>query len=81
MLVKKQKTYAILDADDDDDDNGSNIGGDDKSSMPTGDSKSRKPDIHKKRFRKKSEIQDEDDEVNACNLITHYLVFFRIVSC
>ncbi|KAB2609435.1 pre-mRNA-splicing factor ATP-dependent RNA helicase DHX16 [Pyrus ussuriensis x Pyrus communis] len=46
MLVRKQKTYAPLDADDDDDDDGG------RSSVPVV-SESRKPDSHKKRFRKK----------------------------
>ncbi|KAK4277828.1 hypothetical protein QN277_015763 [Acacia crassicarpa] len=55
MLVRKQKTFAILDADDDDE----------ESSMRTG-SESRKPEARKKRFRKKNEVDDgEDDEVIA----------------
>ncbi|XP_054805557.1 pre-mRNA-splicing factor ATP-dependent RNA helicase DEAH1-like isoform X2 [Prosopis cineraria] len=58
MLVRKQKTYTILDADDDDDSN-------DGSSMRTG-SESRKTEGRKKRFRKKNEVDDdEDDEVIA----------------
>ncbi|KAK9926087.1 hypothetical protein M0R45_023339 [Rubus argutus] len=57
MLVRKQKTYALLDADDDDDDE------DDKSSVPVV-SESRKSDSNKKRFRKKATSEeDEDDEV------------------
>ncbi|KAB2633578.1 pre-mRNA-splicing factor ATP-dependent RNA helicase DHX16 [Pyrus ussuriensis x Pyrus communis] len=56
MLVRKQQTYALLDADDDDDDDGG------RSSVPVV-SESRKPDSHKKRFRKKGLSQeDEDDE-------------------
>ncbi|CAB4281095.1 unnamed protein product [Prunus armeniaca] len=59
MLVKKQKTYSLLDADDQDDDDG------DRSSAQVV-SESRKADSHKKRFRKKVLSQeDEDDEVIA----------------
>ncbi|KAI9079448.1 hypothetical protein K1719_038530 [Acacia pycnantha] len=59
MLVRKQKTFAILDADDADDD--------EESSMRTG-SQSRKSEGRKKRFRKKNEVDDgEDDEVIARN--------------
>ncbi|BBN68706.1 helicase domain-containing protein [Prunus dulcis] len=59
MLVKKQKTYSLLDADDEDDNDG------DTSSAHVI-SKSRKADSHKKRFRKKVLSQeDEDDEVIA----------------
>ncbi|KAK4264508.1 hypothetical protein QN277_025671 [Acacia crassicarpa] len=54
MLVRKQKTFTILDVDDDE-----------ESSMRTG-SESRKPEARKKRFRKKNEVDDgEDDEVIA----------------
>ncbi|XP_028765077.1 pre-mRNA-splicing factor ATP-dependent RNA helicase DEAH1 isoform X2 [Neltuma alba] len=56
MLVRKQKTYSILDADDDEED---------ESSMRTA-SESRKTEGRKKRFRKKNEVDnDEDDEVIA----------------
>ncbi|RXH96420.1 hypothetical protein DVH24_008924 [Malus domestica] len=56
MLVRKQQTYALLDADDDDDDDGG------RASVPVV-SESRKPDSHKKRFRKKGLSQeDEEDE-------------------
>ncbi|CAB4283458.1 unnamed protein product [Prunus armeniaca] len=59
MLVKKQKTYSLLDADDEDDNDG------DTSSAQVV-SKSRKADSHKKRFRKKVlSREDEDDEVIA----------------
>ncbi|KAI5330170.1 hypothetical protein L3X38_029568 [Prunus dulcis] len=59
MLVKKQKTYSLLDADDQDDDDG------DRSSVQVV-SESGKADSHKKRFRKKVLSQeDEDDEVIA----------------
>ncbi|PQQ07556.1 pre-mRNA-splicing factor ATP-dependent RNA helicase DEAH1 isoform X1 [Prunus yedoensis var. nudiflora] len=59
MLVKKQKTYSLLDADDQDDDDGNG------SSVQVV-SESRKADSHKKRFRKKVLSQeDEDDEVIA----------------
>ncbi|KAI4343938.1 hypothetical protein L6164_011226 [Bauhinia variegata] len=58
MLVRKQKTYTILDADDDED-----VGRDDKASIMAA-SVSRKPESGKKRFRRKTEIEDdEDDEV------------------
>ncbi|XP_061358882.1 pre-mRNA-splicing factor ATP-dependent RNA helicase DEAH1-like isoform X1 [Gastrolobium bilobum] len=60
MLVRKQKSYTILKADENSDDD--YVGGEDKSSITT--ATSRKVDSHKKRFRKKTEIQDDqDDEV------------------
>ncbi|KAM1186546.1 hypothetical protein FF1_015688 [Malus domestica] len=66
MLVRKQKTYALLDADGDDDDDGG------RSSVPVV-SESRKPDSHKKRYRKKILSQEDDnDEVkplNFCNIV------------
>lgn len=55
ILVRKQKTYAILDADDEDDDDGDAPNS--KSSIET-----TKVVSHKKRFRKKTEDHDEDDE-------------------
>ncbi|KAL6291376.1 hypothetical protein ACE6H2_008886 [Prunus campanulata] len=56
MLVKKQKTYSLLDADDDD--------GDRSSAQVV--SESRKADSHKKLLRKKVLSQEEeDDEVIA----------------
>lgn len=60
MLVRKQKTYAILDADDSDEDGGGIV--DNRSST-----QSEKADTHKKRFRKKTEnVEDDaDDEVIA----------------
>ncbi|XP_015869881.3 pre-mRNA-splicing factor ATP-dependent RNA helicase DEAH1 isoform X1 [Ziziphus jujuba] len=63
MLVRKQKTYAILDADDEDDDDDGDAPNA-KSSIETT-YESRKVVSHKKRFRKKTEEQDEDDEVVA----------------
>ncbi|XP_062168668.1 pre-mRNA-splicing factor ATP-dependent RNA helicase DEAH1-like [Alnus glutinosa] len=62
VLARKQKTYAILDADDDEDnDVGGNV--DHRSSVADA-PETRKVDTHKKRFRKKIESQDdEDDEV------------------
>lgn len=58
MLVRKQKTYAILDADDDD----HGVGADHTSSINSV-SKSNKTETRKKRFRKKIENEeDEDDE-------------------
>ncbi|MED6192048.1 hypothetical protein PIB30_006548 [Stylosanthes scabra] len=59
MLVTKQRTYAVLKADD-------YIGGEDKSSKATT-SASRKIDSHKKRFRKKSEYQDDEDDEAKCS--------------
>jgi pre-mRNA-splicing factor ATP-dependent RNA helicase DHX16 len=53
MLVRKQKTYALLDADDDEDE----VVVEKKSSV----SESRKSDKGKKRFRKKSGQSDESD--------------------
>ncbi|XP_043706537.1 pre-mRNA-splicing factor ATP-dependent RNA helicase DEAH1 [Telopea speciosissima] len=55
MLVRKQKSYTILDADDDEDDD-DNRGGDKISSQ------SNKADSHQKRFRKKTKYQDDEDE-------------------
>ncbi|XP_043706544.1 pre-mRNA-splicing factor ATP-dependent RNA helicase DEAH1-like [Telopea speciosissima] len=55
MLVRKQKSYTILHADDDEDDD-DNRGGDKISSQ------SNKTDSHQKRFRKKTEYQDDEDE-------------------
>ena len=60
MLARKQKTYAILDADDDEDnDVGGNV--DHRSSVADA-SETRKVDSHKKRFRKKIESQEDEDE-------------------
>ncbi|GKV11200.1 hypothetical protein SLEP1_g22472 [Rubroshorea leprosula] len=65
MLVRKQKTYMLLDADDDDDDAGANTIVDKNSSTKSA-SVTRKGDTHKKRFRKKIESEeDQDDEVAA----------------
>uniref|UniRef100_A0A5B7BS90 RNA helicase n=1 Tax=Davidia involucrata TaxID=16924 RepID=A0A5B7BS90_DAVIN len=62
MLVRKQKTYTILEADNDED----NVDGGVGDSSVAAASQSRKADTHKKRFRKKTENQeDEDDEVGA----------------
>ncbi|KAJ4713153.1 ATP-dependent RNA helicase [Melia azedarach] len=57
LLVKKQKNYTILDADDDGDDDGA-TGIDER---PVA-SESRKTSTHKKRFRKKIESEEDDDE-------------------
>ncbi|KAE8124420.1 hypothetical protein FH972_019308 [Carpinus fangiana] len=60
LLARKQKTYAILDADDDEDnDVGGNV--DHRSSVADA-SETRKVDSHKKRFRKKIESQEDEDE-------------------
>lgn len=66
ILARKQKQYAILDADDDDDDNSG--GGDrtvfDKSVIAAA-SEPKRADTHKKRFRKKTDSEEnEDNEVN-----------------
>ncbi|XP_030938377.1 pre-mRNA-splicing factor ATP-dependent RNA helicase DEAH1-like isoform X1 [Quercus lobata] len=65
MLARKQKTYALLDADDEEEDN---VVGDDaehRSSIAAA-PETRKADTNRKRFRKKIESQDdEDDEVIA----------------
>ncbi|KAA8542530.1 hypothetical protein F0562_023682 [Nyssa sinensis] len=62
ILVRKQKTYTILEADNDED----NVYGGVGDSSVAAASQSRKVDTHKKRFRKKTENQDdEDDEVDA----------------
>ncbi|XP_076945708.1 pre-mRNA-splicing factor ATP-dependent RNA helicase DEAH1-like [Bidens hawaiensis] len=57
MLVRKQRTYKLLEADDDDDN------GDPGSSV-----KPKKTDRKEKRFRKKSEAQDDEDDEGAVNL-------------
>lgn len=64
MLARKQKTYAILDADDDEDnDVGANV--DHRSSVADA-PETRKMDTHKKRFRKKIESQDDEDDEVLC---------------
>ncbi|EOY22007.1 RNA helicase family protein isoform 1 [Theobroma cacao] len=66
ILARKQKTYAILDADDNEDDTGTSSSVHHQSSSEPI-SEARKADKHKKRFRKKiGSEEDEDDEV-----ITH----------
>ncbi|XP_009630268.1 pre-mRNA-splicing factor ATP-dependent RNA helicase DEAH1 isoform X2 [Nicotiana tomentosiformis] len=58
-LVRKQKTYTLLEADDDDD---NNVGGESNSVS----SQTRKEDTHQKKFRRRVEThedEDEDDEV------------------
>ena len=64
MLVRKQKTYAILDADDSDEDGGGIVDNRSSTAAPAA-SQSEKADTHKKRFRKKTEnVEDDaDDEV------------------
>ncbi|KAF8365081.1 hypothetical protein HHK36_032912 [Tetracentron sinense] len=59
MLVRKQKSYALLDADDDDE----GVGGDQLYPIDST-SQSKKVEARRKHFRKKIENQDdEDDEV------------------
>ncbi|KAG4995280.1 hypothetical protein JHK82_032009 [Glycine max] len=60
MLARKQKTYSILKADNDSDDDYV-----DKSSVTT--ASSRRSDNHKKRFRKKTEVQDDQDYEAMCS--------------
>lgn len=67
LLVRKQKTYSLLEADDDDD---HDVGGgsDNVSHVPPASEVRKADDSRKKRFRKKTENQedeDEDDEVVA----------------
>ncbi|XP_059639586.1 pre-mRNA-splicing factor ATP-dependent RNA helicase DEAH1-like isoform X1 [Cornus florida] len=63
MLVRKQKTYTILE---DDDDDGDDVGGGVGNNSVAAASLSRKTDNRKKRFRKKTENQeDENDEIVA----------------
>ncbi|XWS60471.1 hypothetical protein CRYUN_Cryun07bG0039200 [Craigia yunnanensis] len=62
MLARKQKSYAILDADDNEDDTVTSSSVNHLSSNEPA-SETRKADKHKKRFRKKIESEeDEDDE-------------------
>ncbi|XP_043805507.1 pre-mRNA-splicing factor ATP-dependent RNA helicase DEAH1 isoform X2 [Manihot esculenta] len=62
ILARKQKQYAILDADDDDDNNSG--GGDrtvfDKSVIAAA-SEPKRADTHKKRFRKKTDSEENED--------------------
>nr|DAD28293.1 TPA_asm: hypothetical protein HUJ06_029761 [Nelumbo nucifera] len=60
MLVRKQKSYAILDDDNDDGDNG-----DHQVSSTVISSQSKRVDSRQKHFRKKTEDPDDDDEVTA----------------
>ncbi|GAB2227982.1 hypothetical protein Droror1_Dr00009811 [Drosera rotundifolia] len=60
LLVRKQKTYQLLDADDEDDDDGGVVAADSKPSVSVA---SATKESQKKRYRKKSEHSDvEDDE-------------------
>ena len=65
MLARKQKTYALLDADDEEEDN---VVGDDaehRSSIAAA-PETRKADTNRKRFRKKIESQDDEDNEALC---------------
>ncbi|KAK8604564.1 hypothetical protein V6N13_099500 [Hibiscus sabdariffa] len=63
IIARKQKTYAILDADDDEDDAGANPSVHRQSSNePASASETRKADKHRKRFRKKIESEEDEDE-------------------
>lgn len=55
MLVKKQKTYTILEGDDD-------VGEPISNASVSATSDSQKKDNQKKRFRRKTEYQDDEDE-------------------
>ncbi|XP_065851591.1 pre-mRNA-splicing factor ATP-dependent RNA helicase DEAH1-like [Euphorbia lathyris] len=60
MLARKQKSYAILDADDADDDD--NIGSaSNRKSFDSADSEPRRSSAHQKRFRKKTEFEEDGD--------------------
>lgn len=65
MLVRKQKSYAILDADDDDENEGA-VSVDNRSLVPAAPG-SRKIGTDKKRFRKKMDEDDEDDNEVWCS--------------
>lgn len=56
MLARKQRTYKLLEADDD-------VDNAERGPSVSVASQSIKTDKHVKRFRKKSENQDDDDEV------------------
>ncbi|KAK8537612.1 hypothetical protein V6N12_043765 [Hibiscus sabdariffa] len=63
IIARKQRTYAILDADDDEDDTVTNSSVHNQSSNePTFASETRKADKHRKRFRKKIESEQDEDE-------------------
>ncbi|KAK4835647.1 hypothetical protein QYF36_012444 [Acer negundo] len=62
MLVRKQKSYTILDADDDADENDRAVKVDDRSYVAAA-PESRKVGRHKKRFRKKTGSEDDDEEI------------------
>lgn len=59
MLAKKQKTYTLVEGDDD---VGDVIG----NAPASADSKSQKTDNRKKRFRQKTEHQDDEDDEAQC---------------
>lgn len=65
MLVRKQHTYALLDADDSDEDGATIANNRSSTAVVAVASQSEKADTHKKRFRKKMEnVEDDfDDEV------------------
>lgn len=56
--MRKQRTYTILEGDDDDNDVGGSIG----NTSVSANSDSQKMDTRKKRFRKKTEYQDDEDD-------------------
>ena len=64
LLVRKQQTYALLEADEDDDDN--DVGGIRNSFANPMASQSRKENNNKKCFRMKIEDQDDKDNEAYC---------------
>lgn len=62
MLARKQRTYTLVEADDEDDDAGGSVGNH-SVSMPT---QSRKEDKLGKKFRKRAEPQEDEDEEAWC---------------
>lgn len=74
LLARKQKTYALLDADDDDDDIEPRKGAELTTSLamqpPSGNVDSRQ-----KRFRWKRDSQENEEEVSFCPVQWNVLVF------
>lgn len=81
ILARKQKTYALLDADDDEDDVEEKGGNGDKFSAGMA-STPREVENHRKRFRKKSEHQEDEDDNKVFVLCWRYgiYIFFLLLS-